>query len=97
VLDLILIDGDHSYEGVKKDFDTLKNNARIIVFHDIASCVCPGVVRFWNEIKALYPGQTVEFTEQYEDVAGSYLGIGVLQCEKKKSENAHTIYVINED
>ena len=52
--DIIFIDGDHSYEGVKKDYDNslpLLNNNGYIIFHDIASRGCPGVVRIWDEIK----------------------------------------------
>jgi predicted O-methyltransferase YrrM len=52
--DIIFIDGDHSYEGVRKDYDNslpLLNNDGYIIFHDITSKGCPGVVRIWNEIK----------------------------------------------
>lgn len=39
--DLIFIDGDHSYEGVKKDtenvFKVLKNDNSIIVWHDYSN------------------------------------------------------------
>ena len=38
-LDLLFIDGDHSYEGVKADWDAYKSLLRpgsIVVFHDIA-------------------------------------------------------------
>lgn len=51
--DIIFIDGDHSYEGVKEDYinslPLLENNG-YLVFHDIASIGCPGVVQLWNEI-----------------------------------------------
>lgn len=52
--DVIFIDGDHSYEGVKSDYQhalPLINNNGIMIFHDIASVGAPGVVKFWNEIK----------------------------------------------
>ena len=49
--DLIFIDGDHSYAGVKNDYEISKNSCKIFVFHDIVNEVCPGVVKFWNELK----------------------------------------------
>jgi precorrin-6B methylase 2 len=33
-VDLILIDGDHSLEGVLRDYDNCKNFSNIILFHD---------------------------------------------------------------
>lgn len=52
--DVIFIDGDHSYEGVKTDYQhalPLMNDNGIMIFHDIASVGAPGVVNFWKEIK----------------------------------------------
>lgn len=56
-VDLLFIDGDHTYEGVKKDFEMyspLVKKGGIIALHDI--CSGPkesvgGVPIFWNEIK----------------------------------------------
>ena len=81
--DLVFIDGDHSYFGVKNDYEISKNSGKIFVFHDIVSDVCPGVVQFWNELKRndgnIY--DFYEFTEQYNDVFNKtnqkFLGIGV--------------------
>jgi predicted O-methyltransferase YrrM len=51
-LDFLFIDGDHSYDGVKRDFEmygSLVKPAGMIAFHDIDySC---DVRRFWDEIK----------------------------------------------
>jgi len=49
--DLIFIYGDHSYNGVKNDYEISKNNGKIFVFHDIVNDICPGVVQFWIELK----------------------------------------------
>jgi predicted O-methyltransferase YrrM len=51
--DCIFIDADHSYEGVKRDFENALNHVNengILVFHDIAN-VETGVKKLWNEIK----------------------------------------------
>ncbi len=68
--DLILIDGDHSYNGVKSDYEISKNSGKIFVFHDIISDACPGVIKFWNELKNTENDKYnfFEFTEQYPDV-----------------------------
>jgi hypothetical protein len=52
--DVIFIDGDHTYDGVKLDFEkslALLNENGYLVFHDINSIYCSGVVNLWNEIK----------------------------------------------
>jgi len=49
--DLTFIDADHSYEGVSTDYKNMGQYAKIVMFHDINDSKCPGVVKFWNEIK----------------------------------------------
>lgn len=80
--DLVLIDGDHSYDGVKNDFFIVKDISKIIVQHDVANLhpECKGTVAFWKETKNNYSVgfEISEFIDQYDSVDGSYLGIGVL-------------------
>jgi len=78
-LDFLFIDADHSYEGVKKDFEMyspLVRKGGIIAFHDIAKhppeTGCE-VEKFWNEIK-----NTFEFRELIRDVNQVGCGIGVI-------------------
>jgi predicted O-methyltransferase YrrM len=78
-IDFLFIDGDHTYEGVKKDFEMyspLVNPGGIIAFHDITKhpkeTGCD-VHRFWNEVKQKY--QHEEFIENPNQIG---YGIGVL-------------------
>ena len=58
--DFSFIDGDHSYEGVKNDFELVINKSKHVAFHDI--CFSPGVIKFWNEVKEKYKSE-FEFFE----------------------------------
>ena len=79
-IDLLFIDGDHTYKGVKKDFEMysplVKNNG-IIAFHDIvvhsSETMCD-VNKFWNEIKGNY-----DYKEIVEDWNQKNYGIGVIK------------------
>jgi len=52
--DLLMIDGDHSYTQVKKDFTNFYPHVRtggLIIFHDINVPSAPGVKKLWTELK----------------------------------------------
>lgn len=78
--DFIFIDGDHSYEGVKKDFlmyNRLLNEDGIIAFHDIVpgnEKDSGGVFKFWKEVKNMY--QSTEIVQSWNQNGG---GIGILK------------------
>jgi predicted O-methyltransferase YrrM len=78
-LDFLFIDGDHSYEGVKKDFEMylpLVRKGGIIAFHDIVKhppdTGCE-VGKLWNEIK-----NSFNFKEIIKDINQNWAGIGVI-------------------
>ena len=50
--DMILIDADHSYEGVKRDYAAYKNKLKdggILVFHDFNDSMWDGIAQACNE------------------------------------------------
>jgi hypothetical protein len=72
--DLAFIDADHSYEGVLTDYQNIGKYAKIVMFHDINDNRCPGVVKFWNEVKK--GKKYKEFT--YQTDGENVHGIGLL-------------------
>lgn len=78
-IDLLFIDGDHSYDGVKQDFEMYAPLVRpggAVALHDIvphpeASGV--EVHRFWNETKARFTHREI-----VADPAQGWAGIGIL-------------------
>jgi predicted O-methyltransferase YrrM len=85
LIDLLFIDGDHSYDGVSQDFETyapLVRSGGIVAFHDILPHPdVPGcdVDAFWREVSSRYL-DTREFTaaEERHPDWGQWGGIGVV-------------------
>lgn len=82
-VDFLFIDGDHTYEGVKKDFEMygpLVKESGIIAFHDIdvhsPETGCE-VSKFWREIKGNYISKEI-----VKDWGQKGCGIGVLKVIK---------------
>lgn len=78
-LDYLFIDGDHKYEGVKRDFEMyspLVRSGGLVAFHDIAEhrreLGCE-VDKYWNEIKQQY-----RHREMVENPKQGWAGIGIL-------------------
>jgi cephalosporin hydroxylase len=90
-IDFLFIDGDHSYDGVKRDFcdyGPLVRDGGIIVLHDILfSCWWGGieVYRFWDEIKkAGYITQELYVSHQQLYPLVGACGIGVVYVKDFK-------------
>ena len=87
-LDLLFIDGDHAYEGVKRDFELyspLVRRGGIVAFHDIVPdyrtalgvstpSITEGVPRFWKEIKGNFNSM-----ELIDDPEQDGYGIGIIR------------------
>lgn len=76
--DMVFIDGDHTLEGVTKDYENYGHLGKMVAFHDIVDDMRANkrgetidVPVFWKKLKNEKP--YIEFVEQ-----GSKMGIGVI-------------------
>ena len=85
-VDLLHIDGLHTYDAVQEDFTTWLPKVRpggIILFHDIQARMMDfGAWRFWEELSASGEYKTMEFKNGF--------GLGVLQ-KKGGAANEHPL------
>jgi cephalosporin hydroxylase len=75
-IDFLFIDGDHTYNGVKSDYEMYSSLVRkggIIAFHDIGKNEEGDCYKFWNEIKTT----AISFKEILIDTKQEK-GIGIL-------------------
>lgn len=82
--DLVFVDGDHSKEGVLRDFDLIKDRANIIAFHDIVNFKTVGAIEAWDWVKTKFATDYdfFEFIDQYPEIISKQpgkriFGIGV--------------------
>jgi predicted O-methyltransferase YrrM len=82
-VDLLFIDGDHTYEGVRKDYEmyaSLVGSGGVIAFHDIlphtSEPTCE-VDKLWNELKR-QSHDTREFVEIVPGEGAVWGGIGAI-------------------
>ena len=79
LLDYLFLDGDHTYEGVRRDFEMyapLVRSGGLIALHDIAAhhrdVECQ-VNKFWSEVKNQY-----RHLEIVEDPRQGWAGLGIV-------------------
>ena len=84
IIDLLFIDGNHSYESVRRDFELYAQFTKhIIAIHDIRARVNSEVYKFWEEIQQdpKYLAITLNrFNKKPDIVKGEFtdMGIGLL-------------------
>lgn len=75
-LDFLFIDGDHSYDGVKADYELHSRLVRpggMIAFHDIRLAAPAGVTTLWNAVKSAH-----RHVELVAHDSQNEMGIGVI-------------------
>lgn len=79
-IEFAFIDGDHSARIALADHMLMRQQARFILHHDIASEACE-TRELWPWLAELEKDrfEAFSFTEQYASVSGSFLGFGLLK------------------
>ena len=93
-IDLLFIDGDHTYAGVKSDYEIYGPLTKyIIVLHDISHPFSPQIpeetMRLWKEIITADKSNVLLTVQCYNSAkigitAGRQMGIGIVIKENKK-------------
>jgi len=106
--DFCFIDGDHAYDGIKRDFASFAPSCRHMMFHDIQDIstvhlknFSGGVPMFWAHLAAAtLPARRAEFTHQPAEVRFPAFGLGVLgpnaqtgTCESDKPVAAWPVWL----
>lgn len=77
-VDVLFIDGDHTYDGARQDwlmYAPLVRDGGLVLLHDIVCAGEPDVARVWAEIRAGGP----EWTDEVIAKAGKPLGFGIVR------------------
>lgn len=96
-VDFLFIDGDHTYDGVRRDWEMygpLVRPGGLVAFHDIVDGPAEavgGVPQFWSELRATHP-QVREFVENRRQ--GGY-GLGVVTLPSQQSLLRHAYYDVD--
>ncbi len=85
-INILHIDGLHTYEALKSDFETwlpkLSDNG-VVLFHDIADSCGYGSMNYWKEISAVFPS----FSFQHSWGLGILFPKGITWLDRMKGQN----------
>jgi predicted O-methyltransferase YrrM len=88
-IDFLFIDGDHSHDGVRRDYEyysPLVKRGGVIALHDIVpgdEALVGGVPSFWKDLKLVH-ASTAEYVRDWNQ--GGY-GIGVVRLPIERRRN----------
>jgi protein-L-isoaspartate O-methyltransferase len=75
--DLVIIDGDHSYDAVKQDAKLYASMGKIVAYHDIAGLrACEGAAQYWKEISKTKSGRMRKHHKECVADGDTRAGIG---------------------
>jgi hypothetical protein len=73
--DLVFIDGDHTENWIKRDYENVGRHAKVCMIHDIQETSCPDIVAFWNGLRMVEDKVLVELLDCSTDVPLHGIGI----------------------
>ena len=103
-IDLLHIDGFHTYDAVKNDFETWSSklsDRSIVLFHDIyVTNKDFGVKKYWDELKLTYPTFELDFSNglgvlAYGEIAKEHPCFNFLPFEKEYFSQLFYLAAIN--
>ena len=80
LFDVMIIDADHSYEGVKNDYFNYREflaDGGYLIFHDTKAC--SGVLEFFEELKSISGGEGLELIGEYVYTGSPRCGLGLFK------------------
>lgn len=77
--DFVFVDGDHTYDGVRGDWNWSRFEGRLVAFHDVCSThTCPDVVRWWEQFTSDPLNGWTHWREITYERASGRNGIGIV-------------------